>query len=393
MKRNLKALLLSCFLLVAAIPAANAGYISGTGAASCGGYGSYYFYSFDYNYNCYGMSWTMYRPDGTIAAGYGSSFFANVGNTPGVATINASGWCYNQYGQSVFESGYYSTVVGNGKLATPGSISGSAHRCNNVSATYSIGAVSGAVSYTWQVPSGWKINGNSVTSFTTTSTSVSITAPASGSGSGSVKVRANGSGCTSSSDFRTKTVKYGPQSPVISGPTSVSPNSFWSYFASGTGLSNFSWTVPTGWQIYGNGSSYIDVIPSLNSGYVEVSATSCGQTRSDYVYVTSSNNGGCNYLRLPEPCLEPYRAGEDLPAGLVISVFPNPVAAQASVQLAQGQTIGQIRVLNQLQQVVFEAKPNTNKATVDMSQFDNGMYFIQVNGGEGELTQRVLVQH
>ena len=392
MKKHLKALLLSCILFVAAIPAANAGYIAGSGAVACGGNGYYSFYSFDWNYNCYGMSWTMYRPDGTTAYGYGSSFAANVGNVAGTATIYASGWCYNSYGQSIYESGAYYTSVGSGKLPTPGSISGSSHRCNNSTGTYSISAVSGASSYTWQVPSGWKINGSSTTSLTTSSTSVSITTPTSGSGSGTVKVRANGSGCTGPSDFRSRTVRYGAQTPVLYGPSSVSPNAFYDYYTSGVGLSNFVWTVPSGWTVYGSGSS-IGVVPSLNSGYVEVRATSCGVTRSDYIYVNSSNNGGCDMLRLPEPCIAPYRASDELPAGVTISVFPNPVATQATVQLAQGQDITTLRVLNQLQQVVFEAKPNTNKTTVDLSKFDNGMYFIQVNGGEGELTQRVLVQH
>ena len=392
MKTSLKALVLSAILMIAAIPAANAGYIIGTGSASCGGTASYSFYTYDWNFSCISISWSMSRPDGTTAYGYGPSFGANVGNTPGTATIWASGWCDNwQTGQSIYEFASYYTSVGSGKLATPGTISGASHRCNNGSATYSIGSVSGASNYTWQVPSGWKINGNSTTSLTTNSTSVTITVPASGSGSGSVKVRANGSGCSSPSDFRSKTVSFGPQTPIIYGPGNVSASGLYTYSISGSGFSNINWSAPTGWQIYGSGSS-ITASPSFASGYITVSATSCGVTRSNSKYVNVSFDD-CRYLRLPEPCLEPFRAGDELPEGVTISVFPNPVASQATVKLARGQNITTLRVLNQLQQVVLEAKPNSNETTVDLSKFDNGMYFIQVNGGEGELTQRVLVQH
>ena len=72
--------------------------------------------------------------------------------------------------------------------ATPGAISGNIAPTVNVATTYSITAVSGAVSYTWTLPNGW----------TGTSTSTSITAtPSSTSANGNITVRANGPDCSS----------------------------------------------------------------------------------------------------------------------------------------------------------------------------------------------------
>jgi gliding motility-associated-like protein len=73
--------------------------------------------------------------------------------------------------------------------ATPGPISGNIAPTVNVTTTYSITAVTGAVvSYTWTLPNGW--------TGTSTSTSITVT-PSSTSANGNITVRANGPSCSS----------------------------------------------------------------------------------------------------------------------------------------------------------------------------------------------------
>jgi hypothetical protein len=90
-------------------------------------------------------------------------------------------------GVSVNSNTYSFTTTG---IATPGTISGNASQCASVpNQTYSITAVSGALSYTWSVPSGWTITSG------TNSNSITVTT---GSAGGNITVVANGSsGCNS----------------------------------------------------------------------------------------------------------------------------------------------------------------------------------------------------
>lgn len=397
-----KWLLLSCSLLFLSVSLPSyAGYIVGSSSVSCGGTGGYSFYSFDFNYYCTTINWTVSRPDGTTGYYFGPSIAATMGNSPGTAYISASGWCDSYMGGfPKFETGSYVVSVGGGSPPTPGTISGTTHRCNNASATYSISAVSGAATYTWQVPSGWRINGGG-TQLTTSSRSVSVTAPSSGSGTGYVRVRANsGGGCGGSSVNRSKTVYYGPQYPRINGPGTVGTFTDVYYSATGRGISSWSWSVPSGWLTYGGTSSSTlgaSTGSTSTSGWLSVSVNTCGTTRSDAIYVTVSNDGGCNpYIangQIIEPCLADYRAGEALPDGVQIEVYPNPVAQLATVQVQVGQRIQRVQVYNQLQQLVLDSSPESQQAMLDFTRFDNGLYFIKVNSGEQEFTRRIVVQH
>jgi hypothetical protein len=84
------------------------------------------------------------------------------------------------YGYSIWELEVYGTPVSCTLPAQPGTIAGNATVASGSSQTYSIGAVSGATSYTWTLPAGW--SGSSA------STSIATTA---GTASGTISVKAN----------------------------------------------------------------------------------------------------------------------------------------------------------------------------------------------------------
>jgi hypothetical protein len=151
--------------------------------------------------------------------------------------------------------------------AQPGSISGETNVTSGQSCTYSIGAVTGATSYTWTLPSGW----------TGSSTGTSITATA--GSAGTISVTANNS-CGSSSP-RTLAVStcYPPAQPgSITGSTNVCQGSSQTYsIGTVTGATSYTWTLPSGWSGSSTGTSITATAGS--AGTISVTAnSSCGSS-------------------------------------------------------------------------------------------------------------------
>jgi len=159
------------------------------------------------------------------------------------------------------------TVSVNNLPAQPGTITGSTSVCQGSSQTYSIGAVSGATSYTWTLPSGWSGN----------SSSRSITTIP-GSNGGTISVTANNSCGSSSPRTLSVSVTAIPAQPgTITGSTSVCQGSSQTYSIEAvSGATSYTWTLPSGWS--GNSSSRsITTIPGSNGGTISVTANnSCG---------------------------------------------------------------------------------------------------------------------
>jgi hypothetical protein len=95
----------------------------------------------------------------------------------------------------------------------PNSISGNTSVTANTSYTYSVGAVSGATSYTWTIPSGW--SGSSTTNSININTN-SVT-------TGTISVTANTGNCSSAA--QTLSLGAMPLDPDISGNTNINGDS------------------------------------------------------------------------------------------------------------------------------------------------------------------------
>jgi predicted acetyltransferase len=71
------------------------------------------------------------------------------------------------------------------------------------------------------------------------------------------------------------------------------------------------------------------------------------------------------------------------------SVYPNPCIDK--LQIAGKQIINSIKIFNISGQVVgFESKLNTNKYTLEMSDFDKGVYFILVKYDDSAISYKVI---
>jgi hypothetical protein len=72
-----------------------------------------------------------------------------------------------------------------------------------------------------------------------------------------------------------------------------------------------------------------------------------------------------------------------------ISVYPNPTSGNVSI-LASG--INHVAVMNAIGQVIYESNADGNMATLDMSQYQNGVYMVRVTTENGESVKLVSKQ-
>ncbi|MBL4657414.1 MAG: PKD domain-containing protein, partial [Flavobacteriales bacterium] len=211
-----------------------------------------------------GYTWTV--PGGwSINSGQGStSIGVTVGASAGSVCVTATNSCGSSAPGCL-------SVTPVSTPAVPGGITGNANPCAGTSVTYSIGAVSGASSYTWTVPAGWTITAGQGT------TSITVTV---GSASGNVCVRSCSSCGCSAFNCMAVTAAPVPAAPgSISGLTSpCAGNSVTYSISSVASATSYQWTVPPGWTITsGQGTTSITVTAGAGSGNVCVRACNgCG---------------------------------------------------------------------------------------------------------------------
>ncbi len=164
--------------------------------------------------------------------------------------------------------------------ATPGQITGLTSVCDGSVNTYSIGAVSGATSYTWTLPNGW--------SGTSTTNSIDATA---GSGGGTISVTANNSCGSSTAQILSVNIAAGPPTPgAISGTDTICSGGTTTYsIQSIAGATSYTWTLPNGWSGTSTTES-IDVTATNTGGTISVVVNSnCGTSMAQTLTVSISS--------------------------------------------------------------------------------------------------------
>jgi hypothetical protein len=71
-----------------------------------------------------------------------------------------------------------------------------------------------------------------------------------------------------------------------------------------------------------------------------------------------------------------------------VALFPNPTKGNVTIQ-ASG--MNHITVVSVLGQVVFDTEVNTDEYTLNMAQFNKGIYMVRVNTANGMTVERVTV--
>jgi hypothetical protein len=229
---------------------------------------------------------------------------ATCGNSDGTASVSASGgtgsysylWSNGATTSSLsgLVAGTYSVTItdangctesasgtvtsSGGSSLAAGSISGSASVCRNVTATYSVAAVTGATSYNWVLPAG------ATGSSTTNSITVTFGSNYNGGFLCVSPVNSCGSGTPSCLNITVVTVRPSqPGTIAFSGPT-CGPTTITCSVAAVSTATSYNWSVSgTGLSILsgqGTTSIQLSIASGFTNGQVGVSATNCVGTSS-----------------------------------------------------------------------------------------------------------------
>jgi hypothetical protein len=212
-------------------------------------------------------TWTL--PNGWIGSSTTNSIDVTAGANGGTISVTANNSCGSSSAQTL-------NVTVNQAPAQPEVIAGDLTFCEGDQTTFSVSAVDGATSYTWNLPNGW--TGSSSTN------SIDVTTGANG---GTVSVTANNTCGSSTAQTLNVTVNQAPAQPTaISGDAILCEGEITTFSAAVNGASAYTWTLPNGW-IGNSSTSSIDVLTSANSGTISVIAHNvCGSSPEQTLNVT-----------------------------------------------------------------------------------------------------------
>jgi PKD-like domain/Secretion system C-terminal sorting domain/Ig-like domain CHU_C associated len=248
------------------IPApAQPGVISGNAAMCAGSSNSY---SVGSVVNATSYSWTL--PTGWTGTPVANSITATAGTVGGTISITANNACGISPPRTL-------AVTINPVPAQPGAITGIASPCSRVDNNYSIEAVIGATSYTWNLPSAW----------TGTSTTNSLTATASATAGNITVTASNACGTSTAQTLAVTPITLPVQPGVITGSATVCSGSSNTYsITTIAGATSYIWTLPSGWTGTSTTTS-ITTTASATSGNVSVTANNiCGASTAQTLAVT-----------------------------------------------------------------------------------------------------------
>ncbi|RIJ37542.1 ice-binding family protein [Pontibacter oryzae] len=226
-------------------------------------------YSIDPVKTATGYTWSV--PSGwVIVSGQGTtSITVQVGTGAGNVSVSANNSCGNSSASALAVVAAQDVPPSIGSIITPaGSF------CQQTAGLkYSVAPVSGAQSYTWEVPTGWTITAGQGTN------AITVTA---GAAAGKIKVaavNACGTGSSTTVDVVPQTSPVVPQ--LAAGPANPCIGSSSTYsVTSNTNIDSYFWEVPAGWVIVsGQNTATLVVIATATGGKIKVTAkNSCGDS-------------------------------------------------------------------------------------------------------------------
>lgn len=213
-------------------------------------------------------TWTL--PSGWTGTSTTNSISVTTGSSGGNVSVTANNICGSSTARTL-------AVAASATPAQPGTITGDNVVCSATSKTYSIAAVSGAITYTWTLPTGW----------TGTSTTNAITVTT-GTSSGNISVTANNTCGTSTARTLAVTANIAPAQPgTITGDATTCSGVSKTYsVAAVTGATSYTWTLPGGWTGTSTTNS-ITATASATAGNISVIANNaCGSSTARTLAVT-----------------------------------------------------------------------------------------------------------
>jgi hypothetical protein len=80
-------------------------------------------------------------------------------------------------------------------------------------------------------------------------------------------------------------------------------------------------------------------------------------------------------------------------SGVSISVYPNPASDVLNIEA--GNDVQQVTLINPVGQVVYDAVLEANKTSIDLSEFSDGVYMVQLKKADGTVmsTEKVVIKN
>lgn len=147
--------------------------------------------------------------------------------------------------------------------------------------------------------------------------------------------------------------------------------------------------------------TYTDVNGNYSFGNLSAGSYTVYPEAMNYVTIPSSaitiasghyNVSGINFKQTPTH-IKPVTTGvENLAAATLFSVYPNPSNGQVRINWMKNSGEAQITVANMVGQEVFRSSALMNSTTVlDLNKLQTGVYFIRVNAGTTQHTEKILI--
>jgi hypothetical protein len=310
--------------------------------------------------------------------------------------------------------------------SNPGAISGNTLICLGSTNVYSVAAVSGAASYTWNLPGGW--SGASITNTISALSNISggVISVAAKNGCGEsaysiINVNANPSPAITISSENTTICKGNSTTLLASGATTYTWNS-------GVTSSNIlvTPTITTSYTVIGTNSvgcksSAVKTVTVTNNPLPNISVAgpgfSCpGQTvnlasngASTYTWepgtltgffvsvsptittaytVTGTDGNGCInstiYTQTVSACQGIYESAENNNVGL----FPNPVKNKVTISGLEHNSV--IEIYNVSGAMIFSHSTSENAVEIDMSKYESGVYLVRIKYSDKSILKKLV---
>ena len=219
--------------------------------------------------------------------------------------------------------------------ATPGSISGSTVLCDQNAVTYSVTPVTGATSYTWNLPSGWSGS----------STSNSIVATP-GSAGGNITVTADNTCGSSNQQTKTVAITIIDTSVSLSGTT----------LTANTSGAAYQWINCTG-NTPISGATSQSFQPTATGNYaVILTVGNCIDTSS------------CHFINVV--------GLDEINTPVVVSVYPNPANDLITINTSEKAINTTLTITDAAGKKVLSGTISKGTTAIDISLLTPGLYLI-----------------
>ena len=270
-------------------------------------------------------------------------------------------------------------IVGNGQL------------CIGQSSTYTVNALPGVNTYTWEVPSGYTIISGQGTNSVVVQKNVSA--------GGTIRVRPNFGAFEAAFEIKNMS------GVSIQGPTIVCPNIGYSYEVPYYDNATYSWTVTNGTIIDGQNTRFPYIIfngYNSSSLHVNISIAGCSTSVQSTIGVMRYSQSHCGSLM--ESSIDSlmvendlfkldstsYQNDQKLNIGQ-LNLYPNTASTYTNIAFPDDNSYDLI-VYDFIGEVVCKEENVRGQYRLDVSNFKSGLHLVNLLGNGKVYQQKLLIK-